>query len=83
MLLVWTDCEHVTGGGGSLLVRLHRVREDGSVAWMEDLDVVGTTAHRARLTERGLEVLAGWTFGTSGPVPPTWRVLDPETGAPR
>lgn len=75
LLLVWTDCEHAKGGG-YFLVRLHRVREDGRVAWMCEVDAKAGLAHRARVTERGLEVFAGWS--TDGPG--AWRVLDPETG---
>lgn len=80
LLLVWTDCEHEKGGGGAYLIRLHRLREDGTVAWMCEVDHDGKFPHRARMTERGLEVLGNWR-ATDGSV--TWRVLDPETGRAR
>ncbi|MFO0714628.1 MAG: HEAT repeat domain-containing protein [Sandaracinus sp.] len=82
MLLVLTECEHANAGGGPSLFRLHRVREDGRVAWMRTLDLL-ERPHRVRLGARGLEVHAAWTTTLESTAPARWTPIDPETGSDR
>ncbi len=83
MLFVWTYCEHENAGGSPFVFKLHRILEDGRLAWTRYVDLF-PREHAIRSVDGRLEVRAGFTEKLGDEDKRAeWRIIDPATGLDR